>query len=90
MALQILEKEHGEHIFTLTPTGTDYSTPVMFALCKAVSVQTLDAQVCYVNRSLLIGHTAQAAITFLDRAIGRIHDAVLTKFLEAFFGMLPD
>lgn len=38
----------------------------------------------------MIGRTKQAIIRFLDRAHGRVHDAVLSKFLNAYFATLPE
>lgn len=42
------------------------------------------------NRRIRIGRTEQTIITFLDRANVRVHDAVLSKFLNVFFATLPE
>lgn len=88
-AVELLDKSKGELIFPLTPLGSDYSTSVIWGLEKLLGIRTLDAQIEFVHRRIHIGRTEQTVITFLDRASGRVHDAVLSKFLHTFFGGLP-
>lgn len=89
-ALEILDKTKGEMIFLLIPLGSDYTTTVLFALDQILGISTLNVQVEFVNRRILIHRNEQLIITFLDRASGRMHDAFLTKFINAFFATLPD
>lgn len=82
--LELLDKTKGELIFPITPPCSDYSTSVIWALEQLLGIRTLDAQVEFVNRRLLLGRTDQTVIRFLNRAHGRVHDAVLRNFLKAF------
>lgn len=58
------------------------------AVGKIVGVQALEVQVKFLNKRIRIVRSEQAIITFLDRINGRVHDAVLLKFLNAFFTTL--
>lgn len=80
--LGMLDKENGEQFFLLTPLGTDYSSPLLYALEHLIGIIILDTQSSFVNRWLLIGRTQQAVITFLSRASGSIHNTVLSMFME--------
>lgn len=53
-------------------------------------IPALDAQIEFINKLLHIGRVEQTVITFLDRASGFVHDAVISKFLDAFFAALPE
>lgn len=88
--LEIVDKTKGELNSPFTPLGSDYSTTVLFVLDQVFGIPTLDSQVQFFNRRILIHRNEQTIITFLDRDSGRMQQAVLKKFTNAFFAALLD
>lgn len=84
-AFEMLDKDKDTQIFHINQHGSNYSTQLQNALCDVLGLQTVESQVSFLNRHVHIMKTKQSVVQFLDRTSGRIYDAILSKFLTAFF-----
>lgn len=88
-AFEILDKDNGRQIFPINQRDSNYSTELLNSLCDILGVQTLESHVSFLDRDVHIMKTKQSFFQFLNRASGRIHDAILSTFLTTFFSILP-
>lgn len=89
VALHFLDARKGTDIFPRTPFGSDYSTVVMKSIDFVLDLNTPQSQLSFLRQKANVGRSEHYVSTFLERASGRLHDTVLSKFSDAFFGALP-
>lgn len=82
--LDILNYRSGDNIFTKISYGCQYSTILLESLRAIEEIYAMDAQSLFLNKRSAIWKTNPVGTSYLERASGGAHDAVLNKFITDF------
>lgn len=90
VALHMVDLCYGCDIFPHTPQGQNYTAVIAHALDAFLNMNSEEESSTLLNRRVRIGQSTFYVSAYLDTASGRLHDAILNKFCDAFFAGLPE
>lgn len=87
--VEMLDPLQGVNVFPRVSYGCQFSTILLESLQAVDDLSKLEAQSKFLNKKVNVGKTPPFVSTYLERAPGRVQDAILIKFVNSILAGIP-